>query len=82
VNTPKLSQEERDNLRRVVRGMIKDMLRPERRQELQEQDAVMHGIWAALRDAPTWGIVEAPPPPNGAVIPDELWSVTPVVKKQ
>jgi hypothetical protein len=75
---PQLSDEQRRELKAVVKAQVRDMLG--RRDELIEQETVMRKLWQALVDAPKWSIVTNDEKP--ADTPGELWSMIPTVTKE
>lgn len=74
---PQLTEEQRQQLRGMVKTAVRDMLRD--REDLQNKDAVMRRIWQEMVKAPKWEIVQGVDKPADA--PDEIWSVTPTVVK-
>lgn len=75
---PKLSEEQRQQLRAVVVASVRDVLN--RREEIQQQAATARAVWKALMEAPQWSIARIEPPDDGPT-PDEHWSVIPKVTK-
>lgn len=74
---PRLSEEQRQQLRALVTAQARDMIG--RGDELKTQAAVMRQVWQALVDAPTWMVLHLEKPDDAPV--DEIWSMTPIVKK-
>jgi hypothetical protein len=75
-----LSEEQRQQLKALVIAEVRDALN--RREELYEQAVVQRRIWQELVACPQWSIVEGEKPKDVSIPTDELWPVTPVVKKQ
>lgn len=74
---PKLSDEERQQLKSVVAASVRDMLN--RREELQDQARTARQVWQALRDAPTWSVAQIQ---SDGPAPDEQWTMVPKVTKR
>jgi hypothetical protein len=77
---PKLSDEQRQQLRALVVAAVREKL--DQREQLQDQATTSRQIWQALVGAPTWSIVHADKPPDMPPVTDELWSMIPTVTKQ
>jgi hypothetical protein len=76
---PKLSDEERAELRSVVKAAVRDML--SRREELQDNAAVQRALWKAMVESPTWSVMNVEKPKDAQDF-DELWSMKPTVTKR
>ena len=76
---PQLSDEQRAHVKELAKMAVRDMLR--NREELQDKAATMRAVWNALVECPQWSIVQSDKP-AGFQSFDELWSMTPTVKKQ
>lgn len=76
---PQLSEEQRQQIRAIVKTQVRDMLG--RGEELKAQASTARQVWQALVDAPTWTIRHLEKPDDLTTM-DEIWSMTPTVKKQ
>lgn len=74
-----LPEEQRQIIRAAVAADVRRMLAD--REALQEKALTMRRVWAALRDAPQWSIVQNDKPENSQSF-DELWSMKPTVTKR
>ncbi|HEY2012796.1 MAG TPA: hypothetical protein VGH38_04810 [Bryobacteraceae bacterium] len=72
-----LTDEQKQELRAIVKASVRGMLND--REDLLNKDLVMRRIWEEMLKAPQWSIVENGKKPEDA--PDEIWSMTPIVKK-
>ena len=73
---PQLSEEQKQQLRGMVKTAVRGMLKD--REDLQNKDLVMRRIWDEMLKAPKWEIVTSDKPED---TPNEVWSMTPTVKK-
>lgn len=74
-----LSDEQRkEQLKQEVASVVRDLI--SRRAELKEQGACARKVWDALLNAPEWQVAMIQQP-DAWVEPEEIWSITPEIKK-
>lgn len=76
---PQLSDEQRAELKGIVKQVIREKIA--QREDLRDQAAVMRQIWAAIVASPTWSIVCAEKPPDTPSEADEMWTLTPEIRR-